>query len=186
MSTPDYSGFEEEASGTDLELLSGLGLQLRELDRQKAEAQAKVKKIEAEMRQISWQQIPELMEKLGMKSFELNDGSTIKVREEMRASFPKDPEKREAALIWLEEHGAEHLVKRAFEITFDKGDEKWADKFERDCKQRKKPLNIDRTKTIATASLKKFITDKLAAGEDVPLDKLGAHRQTIAEFKEKK
>lgn len=184
---PDYSGYgKTEATGTDLGLLSGLGMRLRDLEKQIEDTETLLKNLQAQAREISWKQLPELMDSLNMSKFMLKDGGEITVKEDLRVSLPSAPERRQEVIDWLNKNGAEALIKRAFEIQFDKGDEAWAAKFERDCKQRKKPLNIERLETIHTGTLKKFLTDKLEAGDEVPLDRLGAFRQTIAKFKEKK
>ncbi len=77
------------------------------------------------------------------------------------------------------------LIKRTFAIEFGKGDEKWADKFERDCAQRVKPLNIKRKKGVHSGTLQAFIKKALEEGVDIPLDVFGAYRQRFAKIKMK-
>lgn len=184
---PDYSGYGQTvAAGTDLELLSGLGMRLKELENEIEQVENRLKTLQAQAREISWKQIPELMDSLNMSKFTLKDGGEITVKEDLRVSLPAAPDRRQEVIDWLNENGAESLIRRSFEIQFGKGDEAWAKKFEADLKKRKKPLNVERLETIHTGTLKKFLTDKLEAGDEVPLEKLGAFRQTIAKFKEKK
>lgn len=150
---PDYSGYgQTQAAGSDLELLSGLGLRLQELEKEIAEAEARLNVLQAQAREISWKQIPELMDSLNMSKFVLKDGGEITVKQDLRVSLPASPERRQEVMTWLNENGAEALIRRAFEIQFGKGDEAWAEKFERDCKQRKRPLNIERLETIQLGS----------------------------------
>ena len=69
------------------------------------------------------------------------------------------------------------LIKRLFSIEFGREEEKWADKFERDCKQRKKQLHLKRKKFVHPQTLQAFIRGQLEEGVAVPLDIFGVFRQ---------
>ena len=185
--TLDYSGYgQTEVSGGDLELLTGLAERQQELDEKIAAKEVELKDLQSAHREISWKQIPELLDSLNMESFKLKDGSSITVKEDLRLSIPKTPERRAEALGWLLSHGGEFLFKEAFQFQFDKGETEAAEKFAEFCATYEGRLNMARSETVETNSVKAFIKEKLEDGEEVPLALLGGHRQTIAKIKQGK
>lgn len=181
--TPDYAGYEEEVTQTDLELLTNLAGQQQVLEQQIFDTEEHLKKLQAQHREISWKMLPELMDRINMRKFTLRNGYTVEVEEKLRASVPA--KNRDAAYEWVERNGGSPLVKRAFIIAFTKEQEDWAKKFKRDCEQRKNALPMEETKTVAPPSLVKFLSDKLKAGDEVPLELFGAFRQRISKIKDK-
>lgn len=178
--THDYSDFQDaseanvlvEVNLKRLQEVAQLQLQaearLAGLVEQTAEAQAN-------LRRIQERELPELMEKLELVEFTMNNGIKIKLSEIIRASIPKGSEA--PAFAWLEEHNHGGLIKREIKIEFGKGDEKWANKFERDCAQRKKPLNLARKKMVHAGTLTAFVKEQLREGEPIPQDIFGVFRQ---------
>jgi hypothetical protein len=175
---PDYSEYQEEPGDGDLEKLSNLAHQQRDLEKEIEAAEAKIKDLKAQHRELSWNQIPTLMDELRIKEFSTVEGFKIKVTEDLRVSIPK--KNQTEAYDWIDDHDGSALIKRGFVIAFTKEQEPWARKFQRDCAQRKKALPMVETKTVAPATAKKFLKDKLEEGVDVPLPLFGAYRQRIA------
>jgi len=177
----DYSGYgQTEVSGGDLELLAGLAERQKELEAKIAERQAEVKDLEAQVREISWKQIPELLDSLNMSSFKLRDGSEITVTETLRLSIPK--ERQAEAIAWLIANDGEFLVKEEFGFKFDKGEGDAAKQFAEYCAKYEGRLNMAHFEGVETNSVKAFIRAKLEDGEEVPLAMLGGHRQTISKI----
>lgn len=151
-----------------------------------AHAEARVLSLSEELkeakeivRHISENQMPELMEEAGMEEFTTSDGLVrIQIKGVIRGSIPKATE--EVAFKWLEEHGDGELIKRQFTIDFGKGDDKWADKFERDLRQRKRPLNVRRKKAVHPQTLVAFVRERLEQGIPIPMNVFGVHRQRFS------
>ena len=181
---PKYDEADLEPQPGDLEALSSLAQVQRDLELQIEEKEEELKKLKEEHRSIAWTAIPEKMDELELETFTTKSGLVITISEELRTSMPKA--KAAEGCNWLEENDLGDIIKRAFIIRFNRGDEAWAAKFERDCKQRKKPLDIDRTTEVPSATLKKVIKELLEDGVDVPMELFGAHRQRIAKIKMKK
>ena len=179
----DYSGYgQTEISGGDLELLAGLAERQKELEAQITERQAEVKDLEAQVREISWKQIPELLDSLNMESFKLKDGSEITVKEDLRLSIPKDPERHAEVIAWLTENEGEYLIKEEFGFKFDKGQGDEAKQFAEYCEKYPGRVNSTHFEGVETNSVKAFLRSKLEDGEEVPLAMLGGHRQTISKI----
>lgn len=178
MSNHDYSKFEQASpppGGNIMARIAGLA-------RDQLHAEARVLRLEAELkeaketlRHISENQMPTLLEEAGQAEDITVDGMKIKVATAIRGSIPKATQ--EQAFDWLEEHGHERLIKRQFTIDFGKEEDKWADKFERDCAQRKKPLHLKRKKTVHAQTLVAFVRGQLEDGIAIPMNVFGVHRQ---------
>jgi len=177
----DFSEFQgNQGSESDLQTLTNLAAYQQELEDRIAETEKVLKDLGEKLRTVSWQQIPEMMEKLGMETFTLKGGHTIKVEEKLQLSVPK--KSKDKAYEWVEEHGGSAIVKRAFVIAFDKEQEKFARKFKSDCERRKNALPMEETKAVHSSTLNKFLRDHMAQGTDVPLDLFGGFQQKIAKI----
>jgi len=70
---------------------------------------------------LSRQEIPSLMDELGLKEIKLVDGRTIKVKEILKASINKANQK--AAYLWLKEKGHGDIIKSKVLFKTTKGHE---------------------------------------------------------------
>ena len=166
-------------------LATNLMTRLGGLAADQAHAEARVARLESELKEakeglrvISEVQMPALMEEAGMEEFSTSDGVKIKIATTIRGSIPANTQQE--AFAWLEEHGHERLIKREFKIDFGKDEEKWADKFERDLAQRKKPLNVKRKKAVNPQTLQAFVREQLEEGVNFPMSTFGVYRQTFS------
>lgn len=185
--THDYGEYEDEpATEVGDNILARLG----GLARDQVHAEARVERLTEEMKQakealrhISEHQIPTLMEEAGQAEDITVDGVRIRLKTAIRGSIPKATEN--TAFAWLEKHGHERLIKRQFTIDFGKEEDKWADKFERDCSRRKKQLTMKRKKTVAPQTLQAFVRTQLEEGVAIPMDVFGVHRQRFTKVEVK-
>lgn len=174
----DYGDDVAKPEGGDLATLTNLATQQRAAEMAVEAAEAVLSKAQAVLKDISERTIPTLMKSLGLKEFKTAGGFTITIKEQLRVSVPKH--RAQEAVEWVEANGGADLVKRAFHISFGRDEESWAAKFERDLKQRKKPVNVSRSNKVEPSTLKAFLEGKLKAGVDVPLDKFGGFLQEQA------
>jgi hypothetical protein len=179
MSQPQVYDYGDDAKqtaeGGDLATLSNLARQQREAEIAVEAAEAVLKQAQSRLKDLAEHQIPLLMEKLQLKAVWTTDGFLVKLKKQLRISVPK--ERSNEACDWVENNGGADLVKRAFHIMFGRDEDGWANKFERDLRQRKKPLRVDRTKKVESSTLKAFLEGKLEAGTDVPLETFGGYFQ---------
>lgn len=150
-----------------------------------AEAEEELKERKKELARLSGQVMPELMQEARMTKLVTEDGIEVTIDEKLRASIPADIEKATKALDWLENVGEGGAVKREMKISFGKDEDKWADKFERDCSQRKKPLNMERKRFVHPNTLAKVLGDRFANGEPVEETLFSLHRQKTTKIKVK-
>ena len=181
-STYDYGDFQvPENTDDQLKHLTSTAAELKEAQAQEARLEEELKAAKARVKHLSERALPELMDAVGMEKFVTTDGIEIAVDERIRASIPAARHKE--AMDWLDEHDFSDLVKRSFVIEFGRDDDKWASKFERDLKQRKKALNVKQAKKVHPQTLAKLIKDELEKGTAIPLDLFGAFRQRYTKIK---
>lgn len=152
------------------------------------------KKREKELRE---ELIPQVCEvDCGQSMCGYPDGLKVEVKTDYYANIPaqstidkmKDPdeaarlqERLDTAMEWLEAN-APTVIKRKFDITFGREDEAWAAKFERDLKQRKKPLNYQRSCTVHPQTLNALVRQLIDQDFQVPRETLGVYERKVAKI----
>lgn len=179
----DYSDYKAQPGDNLIAQISQTAVELKDAQALVANLEEQLQEAKKNVQHLSERVLPELMDAAEMTSFTTKEGIVIGVSERIRASIPAKTHKE--ALGWLEDNGEAGIIKRTFTIEFGRDDNKWADKFERDMKQRKKPLPVKRKAAVHPQTLAKAITDKLEAGVDVPMETFGAFRQRFSTVKVK-
>ena len=142
-----------------------------------ADLAAQLKTAERDLKKIQEQELPDLMLEVGMRSFTLDDGRGVTIKEDISASLAGD--KKGPAIAWLKEHDFGDIISTDLEINYGKGDEEKA----RSLAQRliAEGLIPKLTQNVNTATLKSLIRELMEKGQEVPLETLGAYqwRKTI-------
>jgi hypothetical protein len=180
----DYETLADEAAGTTpKELLK----RLTALVRKQARLETKIEKLQAqasaageELRQISWVDIPELLDETGLSEVRLKDGTKVQIKDEVRVSTTG--RYREKINSWLERTGNEDLIKNEITAAFPAGDRA---KVERALKALAKAgvSQVDQKRFVNATTFAAFIRETLAGGElDVPMEEIGVHIQRITKL----
>lgn len=173
--TYDYSAYEDEkpAIGHNLQsLLTELADKHQAAVALVEELTAKLEVAKEELKRLSEKEIPDILADM-RGSFTLPDGRKISVDERIHAGLSK--EREFAGHLWLEKNGYGNLMKREFVISFDKEDEEWAKEFEKELKNRAKPLNSKTKRTVHSQTLQAWVREKMKEGVDIPKDIFGVH-----------
>ena len=133
------------------------------------------------LKDIVEKRIPDATDGLDGK-FDLGDGRTIEIKENIRASIAGD--KKLPAIKWLNEHDFGHIVKRQVIFEFGKGEEKKVADFKKAIAKLKLPLVMKDKTDVHNATLVAFIKEQLGEGVDIPTDTFGIFRQRTAKVKE--
>jgi hypothetical protein len=96
---------------------------LKQKEDEIAELEDKLKKKKEEADHISSKVIPELLAEQGLSEIKLADGSKVSVKQEFRATLPKDEVRRDAAYQWLRDQGLGDIIKNNVSVTFGKGED---------------------------------------------------------------
>lgn len=148
--------------------------------------------------QLEEDEIPQILEvECGMQMCCLPSGLRVEVKTDYYANIPaqstiekmKDreeaarlQERHDKAMEWIDQN-APHVAKRKFEVMFNRDEQKLADKFERDLKQRKRPVNVVRGTTVHPQTLNALVRQLIDQNIQVPRDILGVHEKKVAKIK---
>lgn len=180
----DLSAYAEDKSAPTTDASIAV---LKRLAQEQAEAEALVaelieqlEKAKAALVDVSERKIPSAMQSLGITAQTFDTGLHVEIKEHVFTSIPK--EKQTIAYAWIDEQGDGGIIKRTFVIKFNRDEEDWASKFARDLGQRKKPVKVEITRKIESATLKAYGRDKLAGGIALPEEGFSVMRKNIAEI----
>ena len=96
---------------------------LKKVEDDIAAIEEQLKKKKDEHDHISSKVIPELLAEQGLSEIKLADGSKVSVKQEFRATLPKDEVRRDAAYKWLRDQGLGDIIKNNVFVTFGKGED---------------------------------------------------------------
>jgi len=153
-----------------LKQISGLAALLREGHAAVDAATESLSRLKAEVRQIEEEDLPELMRELGLSEIKLEDGSSVKVVDEVDCGI--SIERRPAAHAWLADNGFGGLIKSAgvVEVGRNEPDEAGAAAAKmHDLLGRDAAFN----ESVHASTLKAFIKEQMAAGVTIPMELFG-------------
>lgn len=177
----DYSGHDDGPGVNESDILgriSKLADKMHQLDRDVAEAELKVKKLQAQHDQIAIEQLPDLFEQVGMAELKTRSGLPLKLKNKVHTNISKD--RKATAIAWLDENGQGGMVKRSVIIDFDKTQ---TEKVLRLLRLIGKGWPNHRTELdVHSATVKAFVTRQLAEGKKIPFDVFGIHCVDVVEI----
>ena len=179
MEVPDYGDHAVTPKNADLAELTDA---VRALERAEDELQDAT--VEALVKQqarddLALCAIPRIMEGLGFKpgaKIPLGGGVVVELSEDVKTKIPKA--RAEEAFAWLEAQGQGGLIKREIVVGFRREEQEAATEL---LGQLADYENVKEAQRVESSTLKKFVRDALARGEEVPRDLFG-----VFEFKEVK
>lgn len=178
MNVPDYSADLADApSSNSLAELSSLANNLYLAELAVIEADIKLKEARAKADDIAEQQIPQLMEQIGIEEFTTTSGVRLSVKDIVRTGIPVA--RRPEAYKWLEDNGFGDMVKRNIVVGFGRGEGDAAASLIQELDG--KGLRTKDEMKVEPQTLKKFVKDRLEAGQAVPMELFG-----VRQFKQAK
>ena len=165
----DTSGVEAD----DLAILKQLGDTLNELDNKVLLAESEVSMLKATRKQVAEELIPDLMNKVGLKLVQLENGTKIKVDEFVDARI-KDAN---IAFEWLRETNNESIIKNQISVSLDRGDDDKAQEVIQLLKEN--DVEADLKITVHNQTLKAFCRDALdnpELAESLPREAFGIYQ----------
>ncbi len=150
------------------------------LARQIAELEEAVANYKTDYNTIISKTLPAALQKARMKEFKTDDGAYISMHKVVSGSLPKDEVRKAAGIEWMENNGAESLVKRKFLIQLQKGDDVTASRLRKGFAS----AGIDYLEDVNVhpQSLAAFARERLEKGEPVPVDTLGLYIADVAKI----
>jgi len=172
------------------EQLAQLGRLVDRLSAEYAEErrlEKELKSVQDRIRALRELDIPTLMLGVGLKEAHTTGDLHVKLREEVRASWPKEVARRQKAVAWLDANGHGGLVKRTATIRFGVGEQELRDEYVKLLRKMPKVHSrLQEDHKVEPQTLLAFLRSLRAEGAEGAqqiLDLCGGHVQNFAEVK---
>ncbi len=173
----DAPDMTAEEQGQSLEKLVELAKELQKKDGEVVAANEALAIVKGDADKLRGSTIPNLMQRLKMESFTLEDGSSIGVKKDIKCSLSE--ERKPEGLAWIRANGHGGIIKTEVTLSFGKGEE--AKVKEAQDLLRSKGFSPDVGDSVHSQTLKAFVKERMEAGDKIPLATFG-----VFEFKEAK
>lgn len=182
-----FSLFEEEAVNADkfdnvqkegASDLSNLIRRSLEIDKQIADAEQFLKDLKFKKRKINEEDIPMLMEEMGMDSVTV-DGNKVTLRQFVHARITED--KRNEAFGYLRSIGEADIIKNDVTISFSAGQDNMAGSVVDDLRQQY-GLDPSQKTHVHPSTLKAWVKNRIEAGKELDFDTFGVFVGTEAKI----
>lgn len=156
---------------SDLQRAVQLAELLIELRNKVEDLETQLTKAKADVRRVEQEDLPDLMQELGLETFKLKTGEMVEVKPEVDCGISE--ERRARAHEWLVANGFGGLIKTEVVVTFGRGEHDEAEGFAKEVAQQGKEPNL--VERVHPSTLKSFVKEQMAAGKPVPFDLFGVH-----------
>lgn len=123
-------------------------------------------KAKKDMRRVEQEDLPDLMQELGLETFKLSTGEMIEVKNEIDCGISE--ERRGNAHQWLTENGFGGLIKTEVVVRFGRDERDAATA----CAEKIGGEMIER---VHPATLKSFVKEQMSKGQAIPFDLFAIH-----------
>jgi hypothetical protein len=169
-------------SDQGLSKVSRLAEELIDKEEEVKEAEARLKILKEQSRDIAERQLPDAMAEVGMAKFVLTDGSEVTVKPYYSAKIGED--KRDECFNWLQDHGHEALIKDEVSVTFNKGEHERAEEFKTQLEQQ--GIEYNGKMGVHPQTLTAFVREQVESGAEFPLELFNVYIGQIAKVKRSK
>jgi len=169
----------EEASATAVEKVNQEGLgsvaeiarAIRVKEDQIAALEDQLKESKKELLKLTDEDLPAMLQELGLSKFSLDDGSNVEVKPTYGASIKVD--NRPAAFEWLREHGYDDIIKNTVACSFGRGEDDRASAFAAFAE--KEGYFAEQKTEVHPQTLRAFVKERVEAGDEFPMELFGAY-----------
>ena len=171
------SNIEKVDSGK-LKNVASIARQIRDEEEYIASLDKDLKKAKKNLLKLTDEELPTLLQEMGLSEFKLDDGSQVTIKQTYGASILVD--NRPTAYQWLRDNGHGDLIKNIVSCEFGMGEDQKADDFRDTAKQ--KGFQVEQNTSVHPQTLKAFVKERCEKGEEFPMELFGAfigHRAII-------
>jgi len=169
----------EDLDQKEMDSVAELAQQQVELQNEIDDAETEVKKLKKKLYTLSTDIIPTRMAALGISGFTMDTGEALEIIDQVTASI--SAAKKEKAHKWLVNKGHGDIIKHTVTAKFSKGEEKKAKALT--ALMEKRDLNYDVKQAVHAQTLKAFVREQLAKGNDVDMELLGVFEYKLCKIK---
>ena len=156
----------DQLNAVDPTELSDAIEKLNSVSAQIKNAEAGLKKLKEEEKQINNFTIPEIMNKMNLSTVKLRDGSELSVKKVYSATIKAD--KKAEAIRWLRDNGLGDIVKNEITVNFGQGEENKAAEYATLAKGQ--GYEPSQKEAVHAMTLKVTMEDWKNKGNEVPED----------------
>lgn len=197
MNEPRYSKHAPKPTNAAMVKLNAKVSKAAEADDDIRRLKRELETAEKQKQQLVENEIPALMAECGQTMCITEQGLKVEIDTKKWANLPspsaimkeKDPERmkqlmdrRAEGLKWLIDNKHDNLIKRSFEIQFDRDEQAWAKKFKADLEKRKNKLHVTEGEDVNQNTLSALIRELAKAGKSYPAEALGVFDKTTAKI----
>jgi hypothetical protein len=168
--------FEQDASALqvqeeDISGIASLARRAKNLEKEIEDLERVLKERKQQQRKLIEESLPEALSSLGMKSFKMEDGSSIDVKTYYSASISE--ERRAEAFAWLREHGFDDIIKNTVSVRFGRGEDELCDNLLNLLGEKGFPAA--QAEKVEPMTLKAWVREQVERGNEFPMDLFGVY-----------
>lgn len=172
----------ETVDDNGLKSISQVARLVRDTEETVATLEAELKEAKRKLLKLTDEDLPALLQEVGMNSFTLDDGSKVEVKPTYGAHIKA--ENKDKAFEWLRINGYDDIIKNVVSCQFGRGEDNEASSFYDFALNN--GFNPDQKTDVHPQTLKAFVRERVETGDEFPMDLFGAfvgQRATIKRSK---
>lgn len=152
-----------DLTNNQIENLSNLAKYQLDIQKKILAVESELKYLKDVLLKVSTEDIPLMMDQLGMQEFKLNSGESIKIKDGFKAYINKPDEIK--AFKWIRSNGGESIIKTELKTKFGMGEDQIA--AEAVAALKKLGADVEKKEGIHFQTLNKWVKEKLEEGHDI-------------------
>ena len=168
----------DDVSNEGVRTIAELATAVQKYNNQLADLESQTKAVKENLRKVTDEDLPDMLFSLVVKSFKLEDGSEVSVKQTYGAHIKVD--NKPEAHQWLRDNGFDDIIKNTVSCEFKRGEDSSANDFMEMASQM--GLTPAQKTDVHPMTLKGFVKERIEAGGDFPQDLFGVftgNRATI-------
>lgn len=145
---------------------------------------AQLKAAQEELNRIELEDLPALMTELGLQEITLEDGSKIKVVEDLKCAITAKT--KEQALNWLVTNNFGGLIKANVSMDVPRGERDTAEELFNYLRDEFPEFEVSLSEKVHPSTLKAFVKEQFGTGKGVPMDLFNVYPFQKAQLKRSK
>jgi hypothetical protein len=168
--------FEEDAGALqvkddEIAGIANLAKRAKLLEKELTDIEVVFKERKEQYRKLTEEAIPEALAGMGMKSFRMEDGSSIEIKPFYSASISEA--RRAEAYQWLRDHGFDDIIKNTVSVRFGRGEDELCSRLLNLLGETGYPA--DQAEKIEPMTLKAWVKEQVERGNEFPSELFGAY-----------
>lgn len=149
--------------------ISGLARRAKLLEKELADLEKTLSEKNEQYRKLTEQAIPEAMAEAGVKSFAMEDGSSISIKLFYGASIPKA--RQAEAFQWLRDNGFDDIIKNTVSVRFGRNEDELCSRLLNLLGEQGYPA--EQTEKVEPQTLKAWVKERIEKGQPVDTELFG-------------